>query len=411
MVSARFLGQRLEDFAPAPMTASLSHRPDTTTFMHTLEPNQGKRLAFLLPDMRGGGAERVALTLMADFVERGYEIDLLLCEAAGELLPLLPPSIRVVDLRAPRIRNAILPLRRYLRERKPLAMQVSMWPLTAVAVIAHRLAGSTARLVLSDHVALSKQYGASAGTMRLLSASTKLLYPLADATVVVSEDAAADLAMISGIRREDLEVVYNPVPAPAVIEGTPDIEAMWGSSGKRILTVGSLKEQKNHLLLIRSFARLRRKLDAKLMILGGGELLPKLQAEAASEGVAEDVIFPGFSVDPWPFYASADLFALSSDYEGYPLVMIEAMRAGLPVVSTDCRSGPREILGGGDYGELVPCGDAEALADAMAAALGKRHDPKRIKARAEQLSGADTSARYLELMLGRLPDGNPAAAA
>ena len=379
--------------------------------MHSVEPIQGKRLAFLLPDMRGGGAERVALTLMADFVERGYEIDLLLCEATGELLPLLPPSIRVVDLRAARIRNSILPLRRYLRERKPLAMQVSMWPLTAVAVIAHRLAGSKTRLVLSDHVALSKQYGASARTMRLLSSSTKLLYPLADATVVVSEDAAADLAMISGIRREDLQVVYNPVPAPADIDITPDVGSMWGGSGKRILTVGSLKEQKNHALLIRSFARLRRKLDAKLMILGGGPLLPKLQAEAASEGVAEDVIFPGFSLDPWPFYASADLFALSSDYEGYPLVMIEAMRAGLPVVSTDCRSGPREILGEGEYGALVPCGDAEALADAMAAALAQHHDPARIKARAEQLSGADTSARYLELMLGHRPDRNSVAPA
>jgi glycosyltransferase involved in cell wall biosynthesis len=223
--------------------------------------------------------------------------------------------------------------------------------------------------------------------------------------VVVSRQAADDLARISGIARDRIEVIYNPVgEPPADRDPTPQIEALWKGASDRIITVGSLKEQKNHALLIRAFARLAAKRpDARLMILGEGELRPRLERLAEQKGVADRVILPGFFTNPWPFYASANLFALSSDYEGYPLVLIEAMRSGLGTVSTDCESGPREILEGGRYGRLVPCGDPVALAEAMEAALVERSDPGRMKTRAEELSGQDTSDRYLELMTGVPP--------
>jgi glycosyltransferase involved in cell wall biosynthesis len=179
-----------------------------------------------------------------------------------------------------------------------------------------------------------------------------------------------------------------------------EAEALWKGARNRIITVGKMKEQKNHALLIRSLAILRRSMEAKLMILGHGELSFDLEALARSEGVEEDVIFPGFTLDPWPYYASADLFALSSDYEGYPLVLIEALRSGLKIVSTDCESGPKEILADGEYGQLVPCGDARALAAAIGRALSQPEDGQRLKARAEQLSGVATADRYLRLMLG-----------
>jgi glycosyltransferase involved in cell wall biosynthesis len=109
---------------------------------------------------------------------------------------------------------------------------------------------------------------------------------------------------------------------------------------------------------------------------------------------------PGFYTDPWPFYLSANVFVLSSDYEGYPLVLIEAMRSGLAVVSTDCESGPSEILDRGRFGKLVACNDPQALADALEQALVTPHDQSSLMARAEALSGQDTSNRYLNLMLG-----------
>lgn len=357
------------------------------------------RIAFLIPDLGGGGAERVALTLLEDFAARGHEIDLIVMQRRGELIGEVPPTAHLLELGVARIRNVVRPLSHYLRERRPDALQVSMWPLTITAIIAWRLTRSAARLVVSDHNALSMQYAGNPFVLQLLKMTTRLFYPLADARVVVAAATADDLAGLSGLGRERFEVIYNPVFARDAAT-TPEIETMWGAADGRIINVGSLKAQKNQALLIRGFAQVRKVRAARLMILGAGELEAELRQLSGSLGVADDVIFAGFVSNPWPYYASADLFALSSDYEGFGNVLVEAMHSGLPVVATDCESGPREILDGGRYGRLVPVGDERALADAMLAGLDRPTDTMRLRQRAEELSGKGTADRYLELLLG-----------
>ena len=356
------------------------------------------RLAFVLPDLRGGGAERVALTLIKDFDARGYQIDLLLLDARGELLPLLPPAVRVIDLKSTRIRNAVAAIASYLREAKPDGIQVSMWSLTIAGIVAHRISRSSARLVVSDHTTLSKHYG-DAGWFRrkVMGWTIRLFYPLADARIVVAQAAAEDLADLSGLPRDLFEVVHNPVyPPQPEAEPVIDVDRLWGGSGPRILNVGQLKPEKNQKLLLEAFAQMSG--DARLIILGEGELRDELEAYAATLGVADRVIMPGFVIDPTPFYRSANLFVLSSDYEGFGLVLVEAMRSGLPVVSTDCASGPAEILADGRFGRLTPCGDADRLVAAMLDELAAPTDAERLKARAEELSGEHIADRYLELM-------------
>lgn len=361
---------------------------------------QQRRMAFLLPNLRGGGAERVALRLIEDFVAKGYAIDLVVMKAEGELMPLLPPQVRVVDLGTSRIRDMVAPLVRYLRMTPLEGIQVSMWPLTVVGVLAHRIARSKARIVLSEHITLSKQYSHFTRLGRALQRSSiRLTYPLADARIAVSGQAADDLATVSGIKRDSVTVIYNPVERPTSASSDAVVaRQVWGSETARIISVGSLKSQKNHALLIDAFALLRRKRPAKLVILGEGDLRSELETLVAAHDLADDVALPGFFVDPWPFYATARVFALSSDYEGYPLVLLEAMRSGLSIASTDCESGPREILDGGTYGRLVPCNDTVALAQAMMDALDHPTDPTVLQERAEALSGQDTSDRYLRLM-------------
>ena len=360
-----------------------------------------KTIAFVLPDLRAGGAERVAVTLMRRFRAAGHRIEFVLMQKKGELLGEIPAEVRIVDLGVRRTRQAVRPLAHYLRTAKPDGIQVSLWPLTVAAIIAHRLARSNSRLVVSDHAALSRQFVGRPFTLAAVALTTRLFYPKADARVVVAKAAANDLARISGLDRDCFEVIYNPVEEPAGgATSTPAVEAMWGDADGRIITVGSLKKQKNHALLIRSFARVRARRPAKLMILGSGDLDGELKSQASALGLADDVIFPGFAANPWPYYESADLFALSSDYEGYPLVMIEAMRCGLPVVSTDCESGPREILDGGKLGRLVPTDDEEALAHAMEDELAKPRSPDMMRERAEHLSGAGAAQRYLNLLIG-----------
>ncbi len=275
-----------------------------------------------------------------------------------------------------------------------------MWPLTIIAIVAAWLSRTKPRVVVSDHSILSKQYGGSRSAMAALRSTTRLLYPLASARVCVSNGCAADLAKVSGLCAEQFTTVFNPVLRPSeTLETNEAVEQLWGDAERRVLTVGMLKDAKNHELLIRAFALLGKRISAKLMILGEGELRPKLENLVVELGLKQRVILPGFASDPWPHYASADLFVLSSDREGLGNVLVEAMLAGLPIVSTDCDCGPREILQGGRLGRLVPVGDAEALADAMSAALNEPHDGDAGREQALRLS-SDSGKRYLELMLG-----------
>ena len=361
-----------------------------------------RHVAVLLPDLGGGGAERVALASVTDLVAAGHRVDLLLMRRQGELLPLLPAEVRVVDLAAPRILAALRPLVRYLRTERPDALHAVMWPVTVIAVLAHRLVRSRARLMVSDQVTLSKQM-TSPRQRAALRWTTRLFYPRAEVRVTCSAVAADDLAALAGIDRGSIDVIHNPISPPARIEATPEVEALWGvGRGERLINAGSLKEQKNHALLLRAFAKLSDRPGARLMILGEGHLRGALEAEAERLGIADRLILPGFALDPWPYYASADLFVLSSDYEGFPLVLAEAMQAGLRIVSTDCVSGPAELLDGGQFGRLVPCGNAEALAAAMDEALTEPPQSERQRHRAEAMAGRAQIARYRELLTGPL---------
>ena len=144
--------------------------------------------------------------------------------------------------------------------------------------------------------------------------------------------------------------------------------------------------------------QLRRRVDARLLILGDGECRAALAAQARQLGIESSVFMPGFVKDPSPYYQHADLHVLSSTGEGLPTVIIEALEAGTPVVSTDCQSGPREILSDGQFGRLVPVGDAVALAAAMAASLAATHDRAALKARAQDFSIDKAVDQYLDLL-------------
>lgn len=356
------------------------------------------RIALVLPSLGAGGAERVAVTLAHGLLGRGHAIDMVLAQASGPLCDLLPPGVRIINLKSGRLRDTIRPLAGYIEDERPAALHVSMWPLTVHAVAARLLARRAARLVLVDHVHLSEEartYGAA--RRRALRASVAVAYPRADARVAVSSGVADDLARLGRLRRRSVEVVHNPIPLappnPAVV---PD----WSGDGARVLYVGSLKPQKNVALLLAAFRRLTAEIPARLAIVGDGVLRSALAAEADRLGIAGQVCFAGFVVDPAGWYASADVLAVSSDYEGFCNVIVEALGHGLPVVSTDCPSGPAEILGDGRFGRLVPPGDAEALAAGLREALRAPADRTRLRARAAEFAPDRAVARYAELLLG-----------
>ena len=338
--------------------------------------------AFILPNVKAGGTERVTLDLMAGFILRGARVDLVLMEKSGEFLPLVPEGVRVIELGALRLRQAISPLRRYFKAERPDVALAAMWPLTTAAIVAAARLSPRPRIVVSDHAPLLDQYAESAAAIALLRLSIRLSYRFADRIVAASNGLSGELARLAGVRCDRITPIYNPIPKPV----QSSIEAsLWPiRSGKRILSVGRLKPVKNFAFLVEAFAALASDQEATLVILGEGGERGSIEAQVARLGLAGRVLLPGYTATPGDWYRDADLFVLASDYEGLGNVMIEAMHYGTSVVATDCPYGPREVLEGGRWGTLVPCGDVTALTAAMRTALAAPADRAAQMARARQ---------------------------
>lgn len=352
--------------------------------------------AFVLPNLGGGGAERLTIDLMAGFLERGARVDLVVLEWSGEFVGLVPAGVRVFDLKAARLRGALMPLRAYLKCERPDAVLAAMWPLTTLVQLAALGLHRKPRIVLSEHCALRQQYEGQPGALAAMRLSMRG-YRWADRVVAVSEALGADIAKLAGLRAERVRTIHNPIDPP--LRSDPAGPGPWGDrAGKRILAVGKLKPQKNFALLIEAFARIASSTDASLAIVGEGALRSQLEAQVARLGLQGRVQLPGFSTTPGDWYAGADLFVLPSDYEGFGNVLVEAMHCGLPVVATDCPFGPAEVLGHGQWGTLVPPGDAEALAGAIRAALACPADSQRQRVRATDFSAHHAVRAYWQVL-------------
>jgi glycosyltransferase involved in cell wall biosynthesis len=366
-----------------------------------------KYIAILLPDLGIGGAERVSLDLAREFVRLGHKVDIVLMRKFGELLKEAPDGVDVIDLKAPQSRKIFKPLAAYLKQRRPDVLLANLWPLTAVAIAVVKLSRSLTRVVTVDHATLSIQYS-DWGLVNWLAlrGSIGLVYPFANARIAVSHGAATDVAALGARQPDFVDVVFNPVRKPLDNEGAKvEAERAWdGWRGPRLITVGTLKKVKNHALLLRAFKAFLKFRDARLMILGSGPLSDETALLARELDIAEKVIMPGANRWPGPFYFSADLFVLSSDYEGLGNVVIEALACGLPVVSTDCKYGPSEILDNGRFGLLTPVGDADALAGAMLQSLDKSHDRDALRRRAADFLPEIAAAKYLKIMFPEAQD-------
>lgn len=357
-------------------------------------------VALFLTYLGGGGAEKVMLYLAGGFVERGFDVDLVLAKAQGPYLSDLPQGVRLVDLGSQRLLSAIPALMRYLKNQKPVAVLSAIEDANLVALWSRRLAGVSTRIVVSVHSTLSQEsQNATTFKRRFVPYLVPWFYPWADAVVTVSRGAAKDLARL-GVS-QGVEVIYNPVVTPQLFQKVAEpLNNPWFAPEQPpvILGVGRLEVQKDFPTLIRAFAQLRKTRPARLTILGEGSLRPDLERLVQELGLVEDVALPGFVANPYAYMGKAAVFVLSSLFEALPTVLIEAMATGTPVVSTDCESGPSEILENGKYGKLVPVGDVEGLAGAIASTLDEPWDSEMLKGRGAQFSLDRALTQYMQVL-------------
>lgn len=358
-------------------------------------------VAIYLPSLRGGGAERVMLILANGMAERGLQVDLVLANAVGPFLEDVSPGVRVVDLGARRVLTSFPHLVRYLRRERPQAVLSALNYANIIAVAAKMVSGINTRLWVSEHNHVSKsRMGIRSLRARVILPLMYLAYRKVDGIVAVSQGVGDDLARMTALPREGISVIYNPVVTPDLFDkAQAPLEHRWLGQNKPpvILGVGRLTKQKDFESLIRAFARVRTEWDCRLVILGEGELRPELEQLVRELNVQDSVELPGFVDNPFSWMSRVELFVFSSAWEGFGNVLVEAMACGTPVVSTDCPSGPSEILEEGKWGALVPVGDVEALADRILEAL---HAPGilDVKMRANDFNSAVIVEQYIETL-------------
>ncbi len=360
------------------------------------------KISIILPNLCIGGAEKLYVNLSREWSTYGHSVTFVLLQKEGELLELLPDEVKVVNLRVSKIRQSIYPIYKHLMSSNPDIILPAMWPLTSVVFLSWMISLKKGRLFLSEHVILGQSIKRELKVSLILSrALIRLTHSFSSGVIVVSKTVKEDLCLLGGLSQGQVEVIYNPaaIGINSDRESKKTQKKIWGTHDYHVLSVGRLKFEKDYETLIRSIHIVSKEMDVKLIILGDGPMRDPLERLISELGLEERVMLPGFTLDPYAWYRSSDLFVLSSLWEGFGNVVVEALECGVPVVSTNCPGGVGEILDNGRYGSLVPVGDHQSLAEAIAKDLKNKHDHDLLKTRAKSFSLPVIAKQYLDYFI------------
>lgn len=349
---------------------------------------------------RPGGVVLNTLRLSEELAQRSLNVEIVVAADHNEPLAPAPSGVTIINLKARRPRNSLFKLARHLRATNPRVLIAARPLANCIAIWAQKLARSETKIVVTEHspllcdISTSGQIG-----FKVMPYIVRCTYPRAGSIVAVSQGVADDLSHRMGFPRHNIDVIYNPVVGPESQRArSASPRHAWFEPGQPpvILGAGRLAPEKGFHVLVRAFSEVRKQIDARLMILGQGALRSDLIRLARELGVGDSVELPGHISDPYPFMKGASVFVLSSLYEGFGNVLVEAMACGTPVVSTDCPGGPREILDNGVWGKLVRVGDSESMAKAILETLQLERGPD-VMARASRFTVRGAADEYLKI--------------
>ncbi len=355
-----------------------------------------KTIAFILYSFDAGGVERMTLHLAENYMKRGYKVDLVVIHPTGEYQDAVPKGVGVIPLSKVKARAAMPGLISYFRKKKPDIIFSAKDYLNVLVILAKKISRSQGTLIVSSRVHLSEQAKRDPSANRTKKWVYRT-YRYADHVVGVSRGVSSDIQAIA--RLPIVHTIYNPVITKGLSDkmNQPVAHPFFLDSSKHVfLTVGRLHKQKDYETLLRAFDLVhKRNPQTALILVGDGEERDALKTFVATAKLEDVVSFVGYMHNPYAYMKQADVFVLSSLYEGFGNVLVEAMAAGTQIVSTDCPSGPKEILKDGMYGHLVPVGHYEELAMAMECAL-LRPFPKESLIRQAHAYSVDTCAHHYE---------------
>ncbi|AEJ01350.1 glycosyl transferase group 1 [Nitrosomonas sp. Is79A3] len=373
------------------------------------------RVGVFFSGLSGGGAQRRSLMLVRGFVEHSCAVDVVVVRDEGPFRAAVTPSAKLFALEPrmaylPIIRNikglwvlsSLFALARYFVTVHPDVLLSTSTPANLAALWGRMLSRTRIPVVITVNLNLTAstaKWGALvAKLLRWLISRT---YRNAQAVIAISRGVAEDLVTVTGIPKERIFQIYNPLDFEFVSRQSREtIDHPWLCIGAPpvVLAVGKLKRQKDYPTLVRAFARVRAYHKARLVILGEGEERDQIEQLVRDLGIQADVYMPGFVENPFAWMSRASVFVLSSAWEGFSNVLLEGLACGCTVVSTDCPSGPREILADGEFGHLVPVGDDKNLASAIETALSAPPQRERSVARAAEFGFDDSVEHYLTIL-------------
>ncbi len=359
-------------------------------------------VAFFLPLLSGGGAEKVTLNIIKGLLEKGLQVDLVLAQAKGPLLKRVPEKCNLVDLSSGRTILSLFRLVKYLKKNRPSFLISALNHANIVAILSRIIACVPTKTIVAVHsVFLESKDKRENQRSKFIPFFMKLTFSKADAVIAVSNGVANDLSRKLYLPVESIFVLYSPVVNQDLLNKADEsVEKDWfgDDSYPVILSVGRLSDVKDYPTLIEAFAILRKKNKCRLVILGEGKERDNLEALARNLGIENDLWMPGFVDNPYKYMKRASVFVLSSKREALPTVLIEAMACGTPVVATKSRGGIAEILENGRYGPLSEVGNAKALADSIQKVLDNPPPAEKMLERASYFSFENAISQYLSLL-------------
>ncbi|WP_181793862.1 glycosyltransferase [Garciella nitratireducens] len=324
------------------------------------------KLAIIVPSLRGGGAERVVTNIVSNINKNKFDITLILVKKEGPYINLIPENVSIVDLDSDRVRYSIFKLIRELNYCKPDVVLSTLGHLNLALLIIRPLLKGNPKIIIREANTPSKSLSKLSSIRKIIFRYLyKKLYPKTDLIIAQCKDMKNDIIETFNIDRNKIQYIYNPLDIENIRKNMKD-KNPYDQNKINLLAVGRLTYQKGYDVLINAFNIVANNIpNVTLTILGDGELKEELQNQADKLGILDKISFTGFKDNPYPYYYYGDTYILSSRWEGFPNSLLEALACGCKVVSTDCKSGPREILEDNEYGILVPTDDYISLSEGI----------------------------------------------